>query len=417
MKHSNFRQRAILLFITAVVFLSLTGCWDKVEVETTAFVTAMGIDLGKNDKLEITYVISNPQGGGFSSIVGSSQKEPPEETITMSSPDILSTRDLLGASVSRKVTYAHMKTLVVSEEMARSNKLMSTLDQFIRDRQLRRDIFVIISKEKASEFFKGNDPKLETRPHKFFELMSERWKDNALVPISNINKLIQRYESKAGLFINIYGTTQPIEPKLNANEDEYRAGEIPKTGGNTIQLIGSAVLKDGNMIGILDGEETRLCMHLRPHSTFPSLQATFPDPIDEKKRITIRFVKEEDNRFKLDLKGESPKLEVMVPLQVDLLSIPSDVDYAMNLENQKLLANHIKEQVTEKAITFIERTQKEFKGDPFLWSEIVRKRFATWDEYEKYNWMERYPEAEITVKYEIEIRRIGKQGEPLSKTG
>ncbi len=40
------------------------------------------------------------------------------------------------------------------------------------------------------------------------------------------------------------------------------AGQVPKRGGNPVQLIGSAVFKEGKMIGKLTGEETRIAILL-----------------------------------------------------------------------------------------------------------------------------------------------------------
>lgn len=405
------------LIAAAFTVMLLSGCWDKTELEALSFVMCIGLDKGQGSNLDITYVISNPQGGGFGNVIGSSPNEPAQEIITVTCPDVLSTRDLLGATISRQITFSHTKVLAINEELARDGQLAGLIDQFLRDRQIRRDLYMMICREKASEFLRRNNPQTETRIHKFYELMSERWKENELVPLSDINKFVKSYEDGKDLFLCIYGTAKPEDPKPYAHEDEYYAGEINMKGDNPIQLIGSAVLKNGKMIGLLTGEETRLCMHLQPRSTFSSLQATFPDPLDESQRVSIRFIKETNNRFKLDLDGEVPVIDVTVPLLVDILAVPSGVDYATDLQKQELFKEHIKASIEGKARKFIKKTQEEFEGEPFLWSELVRRKFDTWDEYERYDWMEKYPEAIINLNYELSIRRMGKQGESIKKSG
>ncbi|KNY28972.1 Ger(x)C family spore germination protein [Pseudobacteroides cellulosolvens] len=390
----------------------VTGCWDSIEVEQSAFVSVIGLDKLGSDKIEITYLISNPQGGGFSNVVGSSQKEPPAEIITLKVPDILSARDLLGASVTRQITFTHTKTLVVSEELARSGLFLSNIEAALRDREIRRDMFLVVSKEKASEFIRGNDPKLETRPHKFYEFMSERWKDTALVPLSTMHTLLERTEGKAGLFLNIYGTTQKFNANEAANEDEYLASEINKSGGNPIQMIGSAVFKDGKMIGTLNGEETRLSQLLRPNFQIPSLLSTYQDPLNKDYRISVRIIKEEDTKVKIVTQGDYPKLDIKVSVLFDILAVPSGIDYIKNFENQQLLESYVSKAISEKAEKLVEKTQEEFGGDPFMWSTAVRKKLSTWDEYERYNWMGKYPQAQVSVRFEAKIRRLGKQGSP-----
>jgi len=402
--------KGVLLSI-ALMFI-LTGCWDSIEVEQSAFVSVIGLDKLESDKIEITYLISNPQGGGFSSVVESSQKEPPAEIITLKVPDILSARDLLGASVTRQITFTHTKTLVVSEELARSGLFLPNMEAALRDREIRRDMFFVVSKEKASEFIRGNDPKLETRPHKFYEFMAERWKEAALVPLSTTHAFLERTEGKAGLFLNIYGTTQQINANETGNEDEYLAGEINQSGGNPIQMIGSAVFKDGKMIGTLNGEETRLSQLLRPSFQIPSLLSTFPDPLNKDYRITVRIIKEEDTEVEIVTKGEYPKLDIKVHVLFDILAVPSGIDYIKDFEKQRLLESYISKAIREKAEKLIKKTQVEFCGDPFMWSTAARKEFSTWDEYERYNWMEKYEQAQVSVKFEAKIRRLGKQGSP-----
>ena len=115
----------------------------------------IGLDLAENKDLNVTYLISNPQGGGFANVLEISQNEPPEEIITLRVPDILTGRDLLGATVTRKTSFSHMRTMVVSEELAKSGKLLPSLEAVLRDREIRRDMFLVVCKEKAADYISG----------------------------------------------------------------------------------------------------------------------------------------------------------------------------------------------------------------------------------------------------------------------
>jgi len=63
---------------------------------------------------------------------------------------------------------------------------------------------------------------------------------------------------------------------------------------------------------------------------------------------------------------------------------------------------------------FIRRTQEEFRSEPFNWHNQVRKKFWTWNDYIRYDFIGKYPRAEVKVVYEVEIENFGKQFEPVT---
>ena len=71
--------------------------------------------------------------------------------------------------------------------------------QFIRwiydatkDREIRRDNFFIVTKEKASKFFEKNNPKFETRINKYFEVILNRGIETGMIPESDLHQLLSR---------------------------------------------------------------------------------------------------------------------------------------------------------------------------------------------------------------------------------
>ncbi|WP_425447143.1 Ger(x)C family spore germination protein [Dethiothermospora halolimnae] len=399
--------------ILLIIILSLTGCWDKKELEEQAFVIAIGLDTLDGDGISITYQIANPQSGGGGTI-GQSDKEKPFEVITVKAPGPMAGKDMANASITREITFSHTQVLVVSEKLAKKDKAFSILDAMVRDRQVRRNTTIIVSKEKASEFINLTNSPLETRPHKYYSLISQRWRDTAFVGYSNINDFIVKTEGDAGLYLSVYGTTINVSDKNKNNEDQYLAGEIPREGGGTGELIGSAVFKEGKMIGTLTGEETRISLILQPNYRMEKIITTYDDPLNDKYKITTRVGKYEDTIIDINVDSSTPIINVKVPLIFDILAIPSGIDYIEDLDKQKLLISSIEKTLNKKTKKLIKMTQEKFNGEPFGWSIEVRKKFSTWDEYTKYNWMKNYPQADITVNYDIILRGIGKELSPAN---
>lgn len=398
------------LLIILVSTIMIAGCWDRNDLEELAYIIAIGIDKSESHgMMKITYQIANPEASGMAN---GAAAEDASDIITVDAPDFISARDLLVSFVSREANFTHMKVLVVSEEIARGEELVDYIKPAVRDREFDRKITFIVCREKAADYIRSNDPTLETRPHKFFELMTDRWEETGLIPDSTLNEYLHRLEEDAGLFLATYSTAEKIETEKNGMEDEYTAGQVEKEGGNPVQTIGSAVIKEGKMIGTLTGEETRIALVLRPYIEVGTMVVTYDDPLAEGKHITARVYSEERTKVSINTDQEHPVVNVEIPIILEILTITSHIDYIQDLEKQDLLKRHIEEKYLEVAGKFIKKTQQQFQADPFRWSLIARKNFLTLQEYWDYAWMNTYPNAEVNLDVNVEIREYGKQLRP-----
>lgn len=399
-----------LKFISILIMvLFLSGCWDRMEIEDIGYVAVIGIDDGDFDNLRITFQITNPQ-------VGTSAKvqvdEPATNIITLSSKDLITARDISSISIARRLTFAHVKAIIVSEDFAKSDKLFSLIEAAQRDREIRREFDFIICKEKASEFIRNNNPQFDTRVAKYYEFISSRWKDTGFVPLSTLHRLSQRTVDDTSLYLGTYATTNEDERKLLAeNEGDYLAGEINNQDKNPTQMMGSAVFKKGKMISTLTGDETRLSLILRPKTITNNLLMSFPDPLDKTERVTTTLIRGK-NKINIDVSGNYPIINVIVPIKLSINAIPSFVDYVENQDNQDLLEKSIKEYLEDKTRALVKRTQNEFHGEPFLWSSVARKKFWLYEDFESYNWMDKYPTAEVKVTFDVKIKDFGKHITP-----
>lgn len=400
-------MKKYLLFL--LLIFTLTGCWDKDEIEEEAFVIAIGLDQSEVPAgILITYQIANPQVGIPNT---GGEKEVASEIITFNAPDFLTGRDLANASVARDVNFAHTKLIVISEQFARTKKAANFISSALRDREIRRDIKLVVSKERAADFIKNNNPKLETRPHKFFDLMTGRWEETGLVPLATLQRFIQSIESSGDGFLAVYASSEKGKEKYG-NEDDYLPGQIDQEGGNTTQLIGSAVFHNGIMVGSLTGEETRLALNLRPKALAKTFKITYPDPLDSEYRIAANLLRHKKTKIELMTKTEPLVVNITVPLDFEILAIPSGQNYVTSRENQELLRSALEKGLKEKFEAIINKSKKEHQINTFNWSHVARKHFLTMQAYESYNFEEKFKNAEVNVKVNVAFKGFGKQLKP-----
>ena len=150
-------------------------------------------------------------------------------------------------------------------------------------------------------------------------------------------------------------------------------GQVPQKSGDPVQMIGSAVFKNGKMIGTLTGEETRISLFLRKKGLSHSTIQSFPDPINDKFRISVRVMKKGKTKVKVNTKKDPPEVNVTVPITIQVFSDPSLNNYTTDLKNQNLLKQSIKKDLETKTAELIKRTQTELKASHFygIWKHVA----------------------------------------------
>lgn len=390
--------------------MGLAGCWDKQELNEKAFVIGIGLDKDEEEgKVKVTYLITNPEAGAQQA--GGTTKEPPQEIISLVADDFIASRNTANAIVAKSISYNLLSVLIVSEDLARDPNFIRLIYSAAKDREIKRSLQIIVTKEKAEAFINNNKPKLETRPDNYFGLIIDRGQKIGMIPDADLKSFFTDTEGDADFFLAIYATTDKEQrDKENTSDDNLIAGEIKEEGtSNNTEMMGSAVFSQGQMIGKMTGEETRISSLLDDTWNVADILTAYPDPFDERYRLTVRMSKQKKNTYKLTNDYGRPHFEITVPLYIEVLSDPSMVNYAENKQKVVKLKQYLTDHIEKKMAQFIEKTQKEFKGDTFHLSVPFRKHFATLGEFRDFDWMKTYPDAEVNVKVEIHFGEFGRQ--------
>ncbi|MBP2239661.1 Ger(x)C family germination protein [Cytobacillus eiseniae] len=406
MKSRNLFIKILCVFI----FLpTLSGCWDKKEIEKKAYVVAIGLDKGENENLVITYLIANPEFGTQQQ--GGSTNEPPHEIISFETNDLISSTNKANAVIAKEISYNLLKYLIVSEKLAKTKNFIRWMYDATKDKDFKRDTYLIVSKENASIFITNNSPKLETRAHRYFDFIIKRGIETATISDASLHKYLRITEADADLFLAIFGTTEKVDPPSGDDmSDNIFAGQL-KVNGNTnkTQFIGSALFKEGKMIDQLTVEETRITRLLSSVDEAPDILTTLPDPFNKDFKISITITQLKNIKIKMDVNKQPTTIHVHLPLQVDVLSDHSMVNYASNADKRNELKKFLIERFNDKFNQFIKKTQEEYKSEPFGWSLHARRKFATIAEYEKFDWMKSYPGMDVQISIDIKFGHFGRQ--------
>lgn len=439
------------LLVLALLCVSMSGCWDRVELEDHAWVTAMGFDKDPEGRLLISFQVAIPANVRESPTGGSGQG-PDYLTLTLLARGGLEALDLAAVNLGRRVSLVHTQLFVFGEELAKSGvaSIVATMDRF---REVRGSALVAMAKGKASDVLRVNVAPLDASPARFIQSIMEQHSNtglfteaalahdfinpmggSAIAPICPIIALSADYKqlkgesggggggSSGGNGSQDPGHATPSTPEVGqeveteglppAVQDPAQgaafaeAQSLPKLGGSPVTIMGTAVFSHGEMVGTFSGEETRI-MHILK-GDFERAAFSVPDPQfpDNPELFLSLELGKGKHRIRVEREGENVRINADVDLVGAYISMRTATDYS-DPRNTPLAEQAVASYIKQAMDGAILKAQEEMGVDPFGFGEKVRRTFWTWPEFEAFAWHTKFPDAEISTTVNVRIKRYG----------
>ncbi len=374
----------ILLIIFIFIVIILCGCWDKVEINNRAFVSAIGIDLYQKEpfdldesleeeKYEVTYELHNLKS------IGKNGDGSPRFVMTNKGRNVNEVFKK-HTTVSNKTLYlGHAKVIVIGEEAAKdSDFFREILDGAERDPMIGRKINILIATGSAKNILE-TEPEIEPVVGNFISELEEAKQTSA-----RFNPL-----TLGDLLPDLHDSACALMPRVMKYED-------------SLKISGSAVIKEYKLEGWLDDIETRAIMFIKNLVYFDEVTVVHNDimiPYNITSTNCTKKVYEQDGR-----------LVLMLNLDTEGFIEQYKLDEEKDLFNDKLLKN-IEKKVEAELKTEIEDVvktlQKKYKVDLINAGEYLEKyKPSLWSKV-KNNWIQTFCNMEIKVTVDSSIRRIG----------
>ncbi|WP_438312932.1 Ger(x)C family spore germination protein [Sporosarcina sp. FA9] len=138
------KKFVLLLLLT----LMLAGCWDSREPERMLYVNALGVDF-KDDKYEVYAQLIS-----FANIAKSEQPttdQPQAEVGFASGKSLDEALFNLYHSIDQRVFWGHFSYLIISEDAMKSVKFNPVIDNLVRYRETRYQIWVYVTKDPVQD--------------------------------------------------------------------------------------------------------------------------------------------------------------------------------------------------------------------------------------------------------------------------
>ncbi|MGE5632790.1 MAG: Ger(x)C family spore germination protein [Caulobacteraceae bacterium] len=424
------RRTALFILICCIFSIVFTACYDANETDDFAHVLAVGIDKGVSNKWRITvqFATLKKDGGSKMQTTGGNETFEMQEqdgytSIALDAPSFYGGVSMINSILPRKLNFMHTKLLVLSEDIAKSGLVGEYLAPIARYREIRRNVRVLISKCQASEFIKENKPFFGKTLSKSMEQIVQDWSNMDFFPNITLgdfyDDIKSTYNQPIAILacVNDYSSFKETGSQWGEefkSEGDYLAGQIPRIGGNKIELYGTAVFDGDIMVGELNGDETRLMLMARDQ--FQRGFFTMPDPENPELIVPLDVRAARKRKVMIKLAGDKPVIALKIQLEGDLLAVQSGINYESK-EMKPVLEKAFKQYIKNGLDKLIEKCQR-LNADVFRFGGIAARQFATIEEWERYNWIAKFEKAEVNTEVDFTIRRTGAilKSSPVIKT-
>lgn len=400
-------SRFLMIFIILLsLSILLTGCTGARELDEIANVIAVGIDTSEEEgMILISYQFAIPQQEG-----GEADAKKATVIITNKVATIAEAVNIVDSEISYVPSMSHTKVIVLGEEVARRG-LDKVLAPFMRYREYRGSMFVLVAKGTAKEALEKNKPAFGISMAKYYEQMFGSAGHAGYYLRTSLHQYYMRMKSHSG---QAYVALVAINPESGEGDistkkvpggklDGYKAGDIPRQGGDPLEFAGTAIFSSDKMVGMLSTTETRILAMLL--GEYPRGFLSVEDPLDSKYFVNVILRLGSKPKIKAELVEGRPVIHVKILLEGEISNIGSGINY-----EQKGYLELVEAQITkvceQEMKNLIKRTQ-ELDSDVAGFGYYLRPAFQSNKEFEDYQWNDKYRQAEVFVEIKSEIRRTG----------
>ena len=387
------------------ISILLSGCNGAKELDQRANVIAIGLDTGQQEGMfTVSYQLAIPKG--------ESKGEGSEEAVvlTNTAASIAEARNLLSSEVAMQPVLAHAKIIVIGEALARKG-LDKILGPFMRYREYRGTMYVVVTRGTAKSFFEQNKPAFVASMSKFYEQKLANGEEAGYFLSTTLHQYYARLKGNSGQPYMTFVAINPMtgEGHISTSKatgdklDGYNAGDIPRQGGNAVDFAGVAMFDHDKMVATLSTTEARmLSMVLGRYS---SGFIVVEDPLDSKSAVNVSLRLGSKPKISVTLVEGKPMINVHILLEGEITSIASGIGYEQGSQLD-ILEDQINKTMQQQMINMIKRTQ-EYNVDVAGFGYYLRPAFQSNKEFDDYKWNEKFNQAEVNVEVNTQIRRTG----------
>ncbi|WP_158630031.1 Ger(x)C family spore germination protein [Cohnella sp. AR92] len=391
--------------LALLLLLSLTGCWDRTELNELSITSATAIDR-KDDRWIVSYQVLIPSVvSGAMGMKGGAQL--PITVYSTEGPTIRETIYQSTLESPRTLFFSHNRVVIIGEELAKSGGLEELIDVYFRNSDSRETVAVLITKGEGRRILE--------------QLMQIQ-----IIPGDGIRETIrtERKDFSALPFINMYKLAMEMtsEAKNAVIPEIYISGGAPVTSADQmnkttmtskLKLGRLAVLREGRLAGWLEIKQALGANFLRNQvkSTVMSLGC---GKGESSKESAIKIINA-STRVKPVLQGEGEPIRMKVDIKAEGTLLETNCKADLDKPDTiKGIEKQLEGEISEVVRNGFEETQK-LKADIVGFADLIHRKHPKQWKKMKADWPERYSQIQLETKVDFTLKRLGLTSKSFKK--
>ncbi len=378
--------KKLMKLIALFVIISLTGCWDKKELDEIAILSGVGIDQTEDEKLSLTMQVVLHRDMKIQAQSGLRGEDRPTQNIIVEGDSLIDANRNFSLQSGRKGFWSHVGTFVIGEELAKAG-IGDIIDVLERDHEIRRRTYLLVTRSKARDIMDANVINLEAIQSYNFNDMVETYRTNAKTISIDLQKYITMMSEKnASAFMT----------GINFINDPEKT-----TKCNALELRDTGIFKNHKLIGWFDVMQTRGLLWTRGEVEECIVKVEYPYA------ESCVFIEIYRAGSKIKPVIEDNKIKIVVELsaqgKVAQSNPKTDLTKAETIEK---LNEASAKTIKEEALKAIKKGQ-ELRADVFGFGDSVYRKYPeTWESI-KDNWDDVFRTITIEVNTKVTLKRTG----------
>lgn len=370
-------MRKIAVVLILIPSLLLTGCWNAREINELGFVLSIGLD--KTDTgFKVTAQIANPET--FSKIPSGSKASQNFWIVSSNGKTIFEAIRNMASISSRRIFWAHIKVIVISEALARSDTL-EIFDFFSRNPELRLRTLIAVTPDDAGKLIQIT-PEMEKDPAIYLEKI-----------IQEKNLTGKSYDIMLKDFLEDYLDPYAAPVVSRIVFDKSKSKPVVKTSG--------AYVFDGNKLAAsLNEEQTRGLLWIKNKMKDSIMVVYCPD---DNMPVTLE-IKGSKLSYKSHIDNDIPYFEINVSVNANVTEQSCYTDFN-NVQKRNELSKVLETAICkdiQSTITTAKDLQIDFPG---LNRILHRQHKEEWHEAAS-NWNNIFKDTKVTIGVKVVINHV-----------
>ncbi|WP_099301592.1 Ger(x)C family spore germination protein [Bacillus sp. Marseille-P3800] len=385
-------------FLVFLTMITLSGCWDAIDLQDIQYITALGIDYDEESAEYIVYGESINFGQLSVSQEGRQEAESGAWVAVSRGNTILMALENFNSKSNQTLHWGHVMVIVYGMNALEHESIVEINEGLYRFQQIRTTPWVFATSEKLEDILLVTNMYGDT-VHTILFNPDSVYKERSIIRPMSLHQLMRAYAEK--------GRSATL-PKIDINEKELEDNTGKKK--DALHTNGAVLLKGGKSPKIFDDLQLSGLRWLDYHTVNTPLQL-----YDEGRTIAALNIIRPKSRIRSEVVDGDVYFDISVDINASLLDFPPDetlgasrtVDEILDLMKEK-----VEKQIRDTYMLGLEHGKDVYSLENHLYRSHVRAYKQVEDTFQlredSLRTITVHPTIEHTGEYEFYRDRVPK---------